>query len=232
MIAAALAGLLTAAPHVVVVQRSLLGLPATSAAPIIEDVRAHLEAVGFQATIREPCKRGSNDCLDAAASTAAAAIGVSVASGPRGLSVDLEAKSAFGETLGTWTCGLPASQTKLPPEALPFFSSLAEKLRPAPAPQPAVVERPSPAPAPRPARPLFIAAAAAAAVSFGLSSASVAMRGPLDAQLAMPGVITTLTRDDARRQVATVNGLLTASLVLVLTALGLGAAGLIAALLD
>jgi hypothetical protein len=233
----ALATLLCAAPHVVVVQRSATGVSASATTALLADVQARLEAVEPGSSLAPPCLR-DQDCLlaTAAGDGTAAAIGVTFAAGPRGVSVDLEARGHAGEALGTWTGSVPTTSRRLPADAAELFTQLASRLE---EPQPSIASAAPPSgegalaitvPAPRPAGPLFLSAGLVAVAGVGFSIAGLVLRGPLDAHFAMEPIA--LTRAEATQQVTTINALFTVSLALVLAAVGLAGGGLIAWLRD
>jgi len=225
-----LALVLASSPHVLVLQRAALGVQPRAAVAILTEVKDRASKAGLEATRASACEK-DHDCLpEAAASAAITAVGVSIVSGPGGITVDLEALSPTGESLATWTGTLPPKVTVLPAQAEPFFALLASKLpKPAPAEAPpAVVEAPQPL---RPARPLFISAGVAAAGAIGFGIATLVLRGPLEAALQTRPVIP-LTSDQAMQQINLVGTLATTSLVLAIVALSLGLGGVASLLFE
>ncbi len=183
-----------------------------------------------------PCPR-DHDCLLATAASegTAAAIGVTFATGPRGISIDLEARGHAGEALGTWTDSVSTGSTHLPADAEELFTRLAAQLTSLQRAASATLASEGIAPsglerALRPAGPLFLSAGVAAVAGLGCAIAALVLRAPLDAQLAMEPIA--LTRAQATQQVTTINALFTVSLALVLAAVGLAGGGIIAWLRD
>jgi hypothetical protein len=201
---------LAAAPHVVVVKRSELGI---SADKVVTEVAARLNA-----TVGVPCPRDT-DCLTPMAFQTGVdvAVGVSVVAGPLGNTVDLEAVDHYGRTIATWT-------GKLPLKATEFFRTVLQV-------EPFQVLPSGPPPSHvKPSTPLLISAAILAAGAVGMGVAGLALQGPLNEKLQMKPVIIGLTRDDATQQVNQVNALFTACLVLSFAAASAALAGAISLL--
>jgi hypothetical protein len=200
-----------AAPHVVILQRSG---PTAPAGPVLAELRKKLDATDVA-----PCPRGV-DCLTerAYAQGVDVAVGMSIATGRLGTTVDLEAMDHYGRTVATWTGTLPI--------VAPDFFAAVLKVEPFPT---IPTAPPPPSGSLKPSTVFFISAAILAAGSLATGVSSEVIDGPLHSKLQMKPVIPG-TRDTAQQQVNQVNGLVTACLILGLTAAGVALAGVISLL--
>ncbi|MFT3838690.1 MAG: hypothetical protein QM723_17050 [Myxococcaceae bacterium] len=135
-LAVALALTLAAAPKVMIADGDHEGVAPNRVSELSSDVRARcatarLEVVGADAACESPGK-----CVPKAEKAGADAfIVVSLFAGPKGVTVDLDARKADGSKLEVFTVNLPPSAHALPDEAAAFFGRIAKRLTPEEAPK-------------------------------------------------------------------------------------------------
>lgn len=233
------ASLLAAAPRVELVGRNNFGVDEKTASTLRERFRKAMTAEGLDATsLAEPCTDSA--CLKALAREHdVVVVGMTIAKGKKGFTIDLEALDARGSVLQQ-TFVISSDRVERSPDAQVFAKELALRLAP-PEPEPSkplentdvpvkepqkkvvlapeettpdyVEERPAPRALPRV---VLVSGAVVAVAGLAMIIGGAVSAGELDKTLQAP-VVTSLTRPQAQAQADGANALM-----------GLGSATLVA----